>query len=77
MGERRGVYRVFMGKSEGKKPIGKPRCGWESIIKMCLQEMGWEMDWIDVGMDRHRCQTVVNGVMNSRVSQNAENFSTS
>jgi len=76
MGERRGLYRVFMGKPEGRRPLGKPRCRWESIIKMYLQEMGWGMDWFDLGMGTHRCRTVVNGVMNFRVSQNAENFST-
>ena len=40
MGERRGVYRVFMGKPEGKRPLGRPRCSWEDNIKMGLQEVG-------------------------------------
>jgi hypothetical protein len=41
MGERRGVYRVLVGKSEGKSPLAIPRCRWENNIKMELQEMGW------------------------------------
>jgi len=47
-GERRGVYRVLVGKPEGKRPLGRPRRGWEHI-KMDLQEVEWEgMDWIDL-----------------------------
>jgi len=47
MGERRGVYGVLVGKPEGKKPLGRPRRGWEDNIKMDLQEMEWMgMDWI-------------------------------
>jgi len=49
MGERRGVYRVLVGKPEGKRPLGRPRCRWEDNIKMDLQEVGWrDMDWIDL-----------------------------
>jgi hypothetical protein len=40
MGKRRGVYRVLMGKSEGRRPLGRPRCRWESTIKMYFQEVG-------------------------------------
>jgi len=40
MGERRGVYRVLVGKPEGKRPLGRPRCRWEDNIKMDLQEVG-------------------------------------
>ena len=47
MGERRDIYRVFVGKPEGKRTIGRPRCRWEYNIKMDLQEMGCGgMDWI-------------------------------
>jgi hypothetical protein len=42
MGKMRDVYRVLVGKSEGKKPLGGPRCKWENNIKMDLQEVGWE-----------------------------------
>jgi hypothetical protein len=41
-GERRDVYRVLLGKSEGKRSLGRPRRKWEDNIKMDLQEMGWE-----------------------------------
>jgi len=39
MGERRGVYRVLVGKPEGKRPLGRPSCGWEDNMKMDLQEV--------------------------------------
>jgi hypothetical protein len=41
MGERRGVYRDVAGKTDGKRPLRKPRRGWEDNIKMGLQEVGW------------------------------------
>jgi len=47
MGERRGVYRVLVGKPEGKRPLGRPRRRWEDNIKMDLQEMG-----LGYGLDR-------------------------
>ena len=49
MGERRGAFRVLVGKPEGKKPLGRPRRRWEDNIKMDLQEVGCEfMDWIEL-----------------------------
>ena len=49
MGERRGVYRVLVGKSKGKRPLGRPRRRWEDNIKMDIQEVGCgSMDWIDL-----------------------------
>jgi hypothetical protein len=42
MGEGRGVYRVLVGKPEGKRPLGRPRRRWEDNIKMDLQEVEWE-----------------------------------
>jgi len=42
MGDRKSVYRVLVGRSEEKKALGRPRCGWEDIIKIDLQEVGWE-----------------------------------
>ena len=53
MMEKRGVYRVLVGKPEGKRPLGKPRHRWEFNIKMDLQEIGCGvMEWIDLAQDR-------------------------
>jgi hypothetical protein len=56
----------LVGKPEGKKPLGSPRCTWEEDnTKMDLQEVGWEgMDWIDLAEDRDRWWVLVNAVMN-------------
>ena len=68
MGDRRGVYMVLVGKSEGKRPLGRPRHRWEDNINMDLQEVGCGgMDWIEVDQDRDRWQALVNAVMNHRV----------
>jgi hypothetical protein len=49
MGEGRGAYRVLVGRSEGRRPLGRLRRRWEDNIKMDLQEVGWGgMDWIDI-----------------------------
>jgi hypothetical protein len=67
-GEGRGVYRVLMGKPEGKKPLGRPRRRWEDNIKMDHQEFGCGgMDWIALAQNRESWQTLVNAVMNLRV----------
>jgi len=66
--ERRGVYRVWVGKPEGKRPLGRPRCRWEDNIKMTLQEMKCGcMDWIELVQDRDRWRAFVNAVMNLRL----------
>ena len=68
MGECRVVYRVLVGKPEGKRPHGRPRRRGEDNIKMDLQEVGCEcMDWIDVAQGRERWWALVNAVMNLRV----------
>jgi hypothetical protein len=65
MGEMRGLYRVLVGKPEGKRPPGRPRHRCEYNIKMKLQEVGCGgMDWIELAHDRDRWQAVVNAVMN-------------
>jgi len=68
MGERRVVYRVWEGKPEGKRPLGRPRRRWEDNIKMDLQEVGCgSMDWIELIQVRDRWRALVNAVMNLRV----------
>jgi len=68
MGERRDVYRVLVGKPEGKRPLGRLRRRWEDNIKMELQEVGCRgMDWIELAQDRDRWPSRVNAVMNLRV----------
>jgi hypothetical protein len=62
------VYRVLMGKPEGKIPLGRPRRRWEDRIRMDLREIGWgSVDWIQLSQDRDRWRDLVNTVMNLRV----------
>jgi hypothetical protein len=69
MGEGRGVYRVLVGKPEGKTPLGRPRHRWEDNMKMDLQEVGCEgMEWIELARDRDRWRALTNAVMNLRYS---------
>ena len=64
MGERRGVYRVVVGKSEEKRPLGRPRRRWVDNINTDLQEVGCGgMDWIELAQDRDRLSALVNAVM--------------
>ena len=67
-GERKGLYRVLVGKPEGKRPLGRPRRRWDYNIKMDLQEVECGgMDWIDVAQDKDRWRVLVNAVMNLQV----------
>ena len=68
MGERRGVYRVLLGKLDGKRQLGRPRRRWEDDIKMDLQEVGCGgVDWIELAQDMDRWLALVNAVMNLQV----------
>ena len=62
------VYRVLMGKPEGRRPLGRPRSRWVNNIRMDLQEVGYGyMDWIGLAQDRDTWRTLVSAVMNLRV----------
>jgi hypothetical protein len=66
----RGVYRVLVGKPEGKRPVGRPRRRWEDNIRMDLQELGGScVDWMELAHDRDRWRALVVTVRNLRVPQ--------
>jgi len=68
LGARRGVYRVLVGKPEGKRPLGRLRRRWKDNIKIDLQKVGCGgMDWIELAQDRGSWRALVNAVMNLRV----------
>jgi len=68
MGERTGVYRVLVGKPEGKRPLWRPRRRWDDNIKMDHKEVGcMGMDWIQLAQDMDRLRTLVPAVMYLRV----------
>jgi len=68
IGKEMGVYRVLVGKPEGRRPLGRPRCRWVDNIRMDLQEVGCGcMDWIGLAQDRDRWRTLVSAVKNFRV----------
>jgi hypothetical protein len=67
MGEDRGVYRVLVGKPEGKRLLGRPRRRWEDNIKMDLQKVGGGGgDWMELAQDRDRWRALVGTVRNFR-----------
>ena len=77
MGERRGIYRILVGKPEEKRPLGRPRHSWEDNINLDFQEVGCGgLDWIELAQDRDRWQAL-NAVMNLHVTYTARNFLTS
>jgi hypothetical protein len=68
MGEVRGAYNILVGRPEGRRPLGRPRCIWEDNIKMDLREIGFgDVDWIHWAQDMDRWRALVNTVMNPRV----------
>jgi hypothetical protein len=65
MGEKRNVYRLLVGKPEGRRPLGRPRCKWWHNIRMDLVEVGWgNVDWIGLAQDRDRWRALVNSLLN-------------
>jgi hypothetical protein len=68
MEEKRNAYRILVGKSEGKRQLGRPRRRWVKNIKMDLRESGWDrLDWIALIQKRNQWRALVNTVMNLRV----------
>jgi len=68
MGEERGVYRLLVGKPEGRRPLGRPRHRWVDNIRTDLQEVRCgDMDWIGMAQDRDRWRTLVIAVLSLRV----------
>jgi hypothetical protein len=72
MGEKRNMYRLLVGKPEGKRPLGRPRSRWMDNIKLDLLEIGLNVvDWIGLAQDRCRWRALMNSVMNLRVPYSA------
>jgi hypothetical protein len=68
MGEKRNAYRLLVGKPEGKRPLGRPKCRWVRNIRMDLVEVEWgDVDWIGLAQDRDRWRALVMSVLNLRV----------
>jgi hypothetical protein len=68
MGETKNAYRIWVGKPEGKRPLGRPRRRWMVNIKLILERRDGCMDWIDLAQDRDQWRALVNTVMNLRGS---------
>jgi hypothetical protein len=69
IGEKKNVYRLLVGKPEGKRPLGRPRRRWIDNIKMDLLEIGLKIvGWIGVAQNRYRWRALVNSVLKLRVS---------
>jgi hypothetical protein len=68
MGEKRNLYRLLVGKPEGKRPLGRPRRRWADDVRMDLGEVGWsDVDRIGLAQDRNRWRALVNSVLNLQV----------
>jgi hypothetical protein len=67
MGEVKKLYKVLVGKPEGRTLFGRPRRRWKDGIRMDLEEIGWGMVWIQLAQNRRQWRAVVNAVMNRGV----------
>jgi hypothetical protein len=68
MGEKRNAYRIWMGKPEGKRPLGRPKRRWVGNAKTDLRKTGWGgMNWIDLAQDRDQWRALVNTIMKLEV----------
>jgi hypothetical protein len=65
---KRTAYRILVGETKRKRPLGRPRHRWVDNIKMGLREIGWDgVEWIDLAQDKDHCKAPVKTVMNIRV----------
>jgi hypothetical protein len=64
MGEKRGAYRILVGRPEGRRPLGRPRHRWEVILKWIFKRFDGGMDWIELVEVRDRWRALVNAIMN-------------
>jgi hypothetical protein len=72
MNEERNVYRLLVGKPEGRRQLERPRHRWEDNIRMDLREVRWvDVDWIGLAQDRNRWRALLNLVLNVQVAGNA------
>jgi hypothetical protein len=68
LGEERGVYRFLVGRPEGKRPLGRPRCRWEDNMKLDLREVGMDgVNWIQLAQDKVQWWAFVSMVMSLQV----------